>query len=43
MEVEIQAYIFLLLINMADLEPDILLIKGPWRIIDNVFETLRRR
>lgn len=43
MEKELHAYIFLLLINMADLEPDIFLIQRTWRIIDNIFETLRRR
>lgn len=35
------AYIFLLLMNMSDLEPDVLLGKGPRGRIDNVFKTLK--
>ena len=34
------SYVFLLLVHVSDLEPDVLLIKGTRRIRDNVFEAL---
>lgn len=33
-------YIFLLFINMSNLEPDVFFIQWTWRIIDNILEAL---
>lgn len=33
-------HVFLLFVDMADLEPDVLFTEWPWRIADNVFEAL---
>lgn len=35
-------HVLLLLVNMTNLKPDILFRQGPRRIVDNVFEALRR-
>jgi hypothetical protein len=37
-----EAYIFLLLMHMSNLEPDVLFIERPRRIGDNVFEALEQ-
>jgi hypothetical protein len=37
----VDTYVFLLLVNMTDLEPNVFLIKGTWWIVDYVFEALR--
>jgi hypothetical protein len=34
------AYIFLLFVDMSDLEPDVFLGERTWRVIDNVVEAL---
>ena len=36
-----RAYIFLLFVNVADLEPDVFFSQRSWRICDNVFEALQ--
>ena len=34
-------YIFLLLIDVTNLEPDVFLIEGTWWVVHDIFETLR--
>lgn len=36
-------YIFLLLVNMSDLKPDIFLSQWPWRIGHDIFKALQQR
>jgi hypothetical protein len=38
----LKAYVFLLLMDMANLEPDVLFVEWPWRISNDVLETLQK-